>query len=64
MPGGRTAPDGGNWPLSGTPDEQAADIRAYAEAGLDELMLSLNARTLGEYLVMLRRFMREVVPRV
>ena len=64
MPGGRTRPDGDRWPLSGTPDEQAADIRAYAEAGLDELMLSLNARTLDEYLVMLRRFMREVVPRV
>ncbi|MCL4241828.1 MAG: LLM class F420-dependent oxidoreductase [Dehalococcoidia bacterium] len=64
MPGGRTRPDGGRWPLSGSPAEQAADIRAYAEAGLDELMLSLNARTLEEYLVMLRRFMREVVPRV
>ncbi len=64
MPGGRTRPDGARWPLSGTPDEQAEDIRAYAEAGLDELMLSLSARTLDEYLVMLRRFMREVVPRV
>lgn len=64
MPGGRTQPGGDRPPLSGTPDEQAADIRAYAEAGLDELMLSLNARSLQDYLVMLRRFMREVVPRV
>jgi probable F420-dependent oxidoreductase len=64
MPGGRTRPDSGRWPLSGTAEEQAADIRAYAEAGLDELMLSLNARTLGDYVGMLRRFMREVAPRV
>lgn len=64
MPGGRTRPDGGRWPLSGTPEEQAADIRTYASAGLDELMLSLNARTLDEYLATLRRFMREVAPRV
>jgi len=27
-------------------------------------MLSLNARTLGDYVGMLRRFMREVAPRV
>ena len=64
MPGGRTRPGGGAWPLSGTPDEQAADIRAYAEAGLDELMLSLPARTLPELLERLRSFMREVAPRV
>jgi probable F420-dependent oxidoreductase len=64
MPGGRTRPSGGAWPLSGTPDEQAADIRAYAAAGLDELMLSLPARTLPDLLADLRRFMREVAPRV
>jgi probable F420-dependent oxidoreductase len=64
MPGGRTRPGGGVWPLSGTPDEQAADIRAYAEAGLDELMLSLPARTLPDLLASLRAFMREVAPRV
>lgn len=64
MPGGRTAPGGGRWPLSGTPEEQAADIRAYAEAGLDELMLSLPARSVDDLLHELRRFMREVAPRV
>jgi probable F420-dependent oxidoreductase len=64
MPGGRTQPGGGKWPLSGTADEQAADLRAYAEAGLDELMLSLPARTLDELLQQLRRFMREVAPRI
>jgi probable F420-dependent oxidoreductase len=64
MPGGRTRPGGGEWPLSGTPEEQAADVRAYAAAGLDELMLSLPARTLPDLLHELRAFMREVAPRV
>lgn len=61
MPGGRTPPEGG-WPLSGTPDEQAADLHAYAEAGLDELMLSLRARSADELLDALGRFVTEVVP--
>ncbi len=64
MPGGRTKPDGGRWPLTGTPDEQAADLRAYQEAGLDEFMLSIPARTLDDLFSQLRRFMREVVPGV
>jgi probable F420-dependent oxidoreductase len=64
MPGGRTRPGGEAWPLSGTADEQVADVRAYAAAGLDELMLSLPARNLEELFSMLRRFMREVAPRV
>ncbi len=64
MPGGRTRPAGGAWPLSGDSEELAADIRAYAAAGLDELMLSLPARNLSELLTMLRRFAREVCPRV
>lgn len=64
MPGGRTMPGGGAWPLSGTAEQQAADIRAYAAAGLDELVLSLPARSTGELLTTLRQFMREVAPRV
>lgn len=64
MPGGRTQPGGARLPLSGSANEQATDIRAYAEAGLDELMLSVSARSLGDYVAGLRRFMREVVPRV
>lgn len=64
MPGGRTRPDGGAWPLSGDAASQAADIRAYAEAGLDELMLSLAPRSVTDLVEMLRKFMREVVPRV
>ena len=64
MPGGRTRPDGGRWPLTGTPAEQAEDLRAYQEAGLAEFMLSINGRTVDDYIGQLRRFMREVVPRV
>lgn len=64
MPGGRSRAGGGPWTLSGTPDEQAAGIRTFAEAGLDEFMLSLPVRSLGELTTTLKRFMREVAPRV
>ena len=64
MPGGRTAPDGGRWPLTGNADEQAADLRAYREAGLDEFTLSVPARSVSDLLTQLRTFMREVAPRV
>ena len=64
MPGGRTRPGGGSWPLSGSAEQQAADVRAYVAAGLDELMLSLPARNMQELLTSLRKFMREVAPRV
>ena len=64
MPGGRTRPGGGEWPLSGDAAQQAADLRAYAAAGLDEFMLSLPARNMADLLTALRRFMREVTPRV
>jgi hypothetical protein len=61
MPGGRSVPEGS--PLSGAADEQAADVRAYAAAGLDELMLSLPARSPDELLDRLGSFMTDVVPR-
>jgi hypothetical protein len=64
MPGGRTRPDGGAWPLSGDARSQATDVRAYAEAGLDELMLSLAPGSVPDLVANLRKFMRDVVPRV
>ena len=64
MPGGRSAPSGPRQLLTGSAEEQAADIRAWAEAGLDELMLSLPARSVNEFLGTLRAFMREIAPRV
>lgn len=60
MPGGRTTPEG-RPPLSGSPAEQAADLDAYAEAGLDELMLSVGGRTPDDLLGRLERFRTEVV---
>lgn len=64
MPGGRSVANVARLPLSGTAEEQAADVGAYAEAGLDELMLSINGRTLAELIGRWRSFMREVAPRV
>lgn len=64
MPTGRTAAGDGPPPLSGTPHEQAADVRTWAEGGIDELMLSLPARTVDDLVSLLRKFMREVAPRV
>jgi len=63
MPAGR-APAQSGLSLSDPPDAQAAAVRAYAAAGVDELMLSLPARSVEELLATLRRFMREVAPRV
>ena len=43
MPGGRTQPTG-EPPLSGSPEQQAGDLAAFADAGCDELLLSYWAR--------------------
>lgn len=64
MPGGRTAADGDRQPLSGDAEAQAADLRAYGAAGLDELMLSPRVRSAEELLDQLGTFMTEVVPLV
>jgi probable F420-dependent oxidoreductase len=63
MPGG--AASGTDRPvLTGTPEEQASDVRDYAAAGLDELMLSMPWRSLDALASGLRTFMRDVAPRV
>lgn len=62
MPG-RTS-DARSGPLSGSAEDQADDVRAYAEAGLDELMLSPAPRSVNDLVDVLRRFTREVAPRV
>lgn len=64
MPPARLPAGSARLPLSGAPAEQAGDIRDYAAAGLDELVLSLPIRTVRELLATLRAFMREVAPRV
>ena len=63
MPGGRTTADGPGL-LTGTPDQQADDVRALADAGLDELMLSTGYRSVDEYVSAWRQFMRSVASRV
>jgi probable F420-dependent oxidoreductase len=63
MPGG-AAPGTGRPVLTGTPEEQATDVRDYAAAGLDELMLSMPWRSLDALASGLRAFMRDVAPRV
>ena len=63
MPGG-AAPGTDRPVLTGTPEEQASDVRDYAAAGLDELMLSMPWRSLDALAAGLRTFMRDVAPRV
>lgn len=55
---------GGPAPLTGTPDEVAAQVRAYRDAGLDELMVWVVESTVDAVVARLRAFMRDVVPRV
>jgi alkanesulfonate monooxygenase SsuD/methylene tetrahydromethanopterin reductase-like flavin-dependent oxidoreductase (luciferase family) len=62
MPGGRTEPKG-EPPLSGSPEQQAADLVAYADAGCDELLLSLFAREPDALGDRLEAFLTEVVVR-
>lgn len=60
MPRGRDT----SGPFAGEPEEVAAEIRAFEEAGLDELMLSLPVRSVPELVSTLRAFVRDVAPRV
>jgi len=48
--------------LGGTADEQADDVRAWAAAGCDELVLSPTARSADELLDVVGRFVTEVRP--
>jgi probable F420-dependent oxidoreductase len=64
MPSGRARSDGHPWPFGGPPEEQAAEIRAFRDAGLDELMLSVGRTTVPDLVSFLKQFMREVAPRV
>lgn len=63
-PRGNQATGGGAVPLTGTPGELAAHVRAYRDAGLDELMLWVVEPTVDAVVTQLRAFMRDVAPRV
>jgi probable F420-dependent oxidoreductase len=62
MPTGRTRPDGRPWPLTGSTEESAAELRAFTDAGCDEIMLSRWASTMDKLLERLATFSYEVVP--
>jgi probable F420-dependent oxidoreductase len=61
--GGLRLPDGRRL-LTGTAEQQAQDVRDFAAAGADELMLTATGRNVHELIDAVRAFMREVVPRV
>ncbi len=52
---------GSGGPFSGSDAEQQADLAAYAEAGCDELMMSLASRTTDGLLDKLEHFMTKVI---
>jgi hypothetical protein len=62
MPGGRTEPKG-TPPLTGSPEQQAADLVAYSDAGCDELLLSLWATDPAALGDRLEAFLADVVSR-
>ncbi len=62
MPAGRTAPEGGRWPFTGSTAESASELRAYAAAGCDEIMLSWGAKTVEDLVGRLATFMQDAVP--
>jgi probable F420-dependent oxidoreductase len=55
-------PDGGRRPFSGTAEQVADDIRAFAAIGVDELILDFRGESLGESLERMERFAAEVRP--
>lgn len=57
------AADGSRRSFTGTPDEVAADIQAFGEAGVHHLILGLQDRTLDAMLARLERFASVVRPR-
>ena len=50
--------------MRGTPDEVAAEVRAYAELGVDDLALSFNELPADELVAGAERFAAEVAPLV
>jgi probable F420-dependent oxidoreductase len=56
--------DGARRSFSGTPQEIAADIRAFARIGVHELIFDFRARSIPESLEALQRFAAQVMPLV
>ncbi|MEE9278025.1 MAG: LLM class F420-dependent oxidoreductase [Dehalococcoidia bacterium] len=64
MPGGRNQPGDDRTPFSGEPAAVAADVDAFAEAGLTHLLFSPPARSLDELREEMRRIAEEIRPLV
>jgi probable F420-dependent oxidoreductase len=54
----------GGYAFRGTPEEMAAEVRAFADAGVTHLALSFGTTDPAELVVRAERFAREVVPLV
>lgn len=61
-PGARMAPGRGNRCFAGTPEQVAADIRAFEKLGVRHLMMGFQRDTLAETIERMQRFAEEVMP--
>ncbi len=55
-------PDGGRLSFTGTPEQRAEDIRAFADAGVSMMILNLTANTESEMLDRMEGFAGDVMP--
>ena len=58
------APATSSYAMRGTPDEIAAEVRAFAAVGVEHLALAFQATDPDEVVRRVERFDREVVPLV
>ncbi len=56
--------DGGRLAFTGTPEQRAADIRAWADAGVTTMMVNVTANDLSQMLDRMEAFSQEVMPLV
>ncbi len=59
-----TSPSGGRRTFTGTPEDVAADIDAFASLGVRHLMLGLQGNTVDDMLARLERFANQVRPKL
>ena len=52
----------GRTPLSGTPEQLLADVRAYRDAGADYMVVGASGSSLEETMGHLERFAADVLP--
>ncbi len=58
----QTRPDGSRLSFTGTPEQRAADIAAFADAGVSAMVLNLTANEEAEMLDRMEAFSKEVMP--